>query len=79
MRSYGSMTETGILAMKLGGLEFIKEETGEYPVLLLDDVGSELDEKRKNALFSYLKEKEIQALVTTAGNSLGEIGEEIEL
>lgn len=81
LSAYGSQGQqrTAILAMKLGGLEFIKEETGEYPVLLLDDVGSELDEKRKNALFSYLKEKEIQALVTTAGNSLGEIGEEIEL
>ena len=81
LSAYGSQGQqrTAILAMKLGGLEFIKEETGEYPVLLLDDVGSELDEKRKNALFSYLKEKEIQALVTTAGNSVEEIGEVIEL
>ena len=81
LSAYGSQGQqrTAILAMKLGGLEFIKEETGEYPVLLLDDVGSELDEKRKNALFSYLKEKEIQALVTTAGNSIEENGEVIEL
>lgn len=81
LSAYGSQGQqrTAILAMKLGGLEFIKEETGEYPVLLLDDVGSELDEKRKNALFSYLKEKEIQALVTTAGNSVEETGEVIEL
>ena len=81
LSAYGSQGQqrTAVLAMKLGELEFIKEETGEYPVLLLDDVGSELDEKRKKALFSYLKKKEIQALVTTAGDTLGKIGEEIEL
>lgn len=38
------------LAMKLGEVELYKEETGEYPVLLLDDVLSELDENRRNVL-----------------------------
>lgn len=33
---------TAILAMKLAETEFIRRETGEYPVLLLDDIGSEL-------------------------------------
>ena len=42
---YGSQGQqrTAILAMKLSEMEYIKEETSEYPVLLLDDIGSELD------------------------------------
>ena len=45
MRTFGSQGQqrTGVLALKLAELEFIKSETGEYPVLLLDDVMSELD------------------------------------
>lgn len=57
---------TAILAMKLAEAEFIRRETGEYPVLLLDDIGSELDSARRRALFSYLAEKDIQTLVTAA-------------
>ena len=36
-----------VLAMKIGLLELIKKEIGEYPILLLDDVLSELDDVRK--------------------------------
>lgn len=50
--------------MKLSEMEFIREETGEYPVLLLDDIGSELDRERREALLSFLKKQEIQTLVT---------------
>ncbi len=57
---------TAILALKLAEAEFIRNETGEYPVLLLDDMGSELDRKRRTALFSYLEAGHIQALVTAA-------------
>ena len=64
--AYGSQGQqrTAILAMKLAETEFIKEETGEYPVLLLDDIGSELDGKRKKALFNFLKENHIQGFMT---------------
>lgn len=46
---YGSQGQqrTAILAMKLSEMEYIKEETSEYPVLLLDDIGSELDSKEE--------------------------------
>ncbi len=40
------------LAMKLGEVKLYEKETGEYPVLLLDDVLSELDENRRNVLLS---------------------------
>ena len=43
--AYGSQGQqrTAILSMKLSEMEFIRQETGEYPVLILDDIGSELD------------------------------------
>ena len=79
--SYGSQGQqrTAILSVKLAELEFVKKETGEYPLLLLDDVGSELDKERRDALFSYLIEKEIQTIITTADESLGAYGKEIKI
>lgn len=56
---------TAVLAMKLAEVKYIRQETGEYPILLLDDIGSELDEERKKALFSYLEKTDIQTFVTT--------------
>lgn len=79
--SYGSQGQqrTAILSVKLAELEFVKKETGEYPLLLLDDVGSELDKERREALFSYLIKKEIQTIITTADESLGAYGKEIKI
>ena len=45
-------------------IELIKDEIGEYPVLLLDDVLSELDEARKKYVIRYLNQK-IQTFITT--------------
>ena len=47
---YGSQGQnrTVILTLKLSELQVIYEEIGEYPILLLDDFMSELDEKRRN-------------------------------
>lgn len=55
---------TIVLAMKIALIELIKDEIGEYPVLLLDDVLSELDETRKNMLLDILNKK-IQTFITT--------------
>lgn len=65
---YGSQGQqrTAILSLKLSEIDYIKQETSEYPVLLLDDVGSELDQERQEALLLYLREKQIQTIVTTA-------------
>lgn len=57
---------TAVLALKLGELEFMKQESGEYPVLLLDDVGSELDKKRRKALFQYLEHHGVQTFLTSS-------------
>lgn len=53
-----------VICVKLSELEIIKESTNEYPVLLLDDIFSELDEKKKNNIIKYLN-KEIQTFITT--------------
>ena len=66
VRKYGSQGQqrTVALALKLAELEFMKSESGEYPVLLLDDVFSELDKNRRNTLLSIINER-IQTLITT--------------
>ncbi|MEA4927845.1 MAG: DNA replication/repair protein RecF [Candidatus Limiplasma sp.] len=52
LRAYGSQGQlrTAVLSMKLGELGLIENEMGEKPALLLDDVFSELDARRRNAL-----------------------------
>ncbi len=64
IRKYGSQGQqrTSALSLKLAETELFKEATGEYPVLLLDDVSSELDAKRKKSLFSMLDG--LQTIVT---------------
>ena len=51
------------LAMKLGEGEISRDETGEYPVFLLDDILSELDENRKAYVIRGLSGR--QVLITT--------------
>lgn len=52
LRAYGSQGQlrTAVLSMKLGEIRLIEQEMNEPPTLLLDDVFSELDLKRRNAL-----------------------------
>ena len=68
LRAYGSQGQqrTGVLSLKLAELEFLREATGEYPVLLLDDVMSELDRGRREELLSFLQRENIQTFITAA-------------
>lgn len=67
LKFYGSQGQhrTAVLALKLAELEFFRAETGEYPVLLLDDVMSELDPERREQLIRAIQDKEIQSFITT--------------
>ena len=65
---------TIVLAIKIALLELIRNEIGEYPVLLLDDVLSELDDSRKGMLLNLLDQK-IQTFITTT--SLEDIDQKI--
>lgn len=55
VKSFGSQGQqrTAALSLKLAELEIIKERTGDYPVLILDDVFSELDENRRKRLLKF--------------------------
>lgn len=57
-RLYGSQGQqrTAVLALKLAELQFMYEEIGEYPILLLDDVASELDPHRRHYLLHAVQE-----------------------
>jgi DNA replication and repair protein RecF len=56
---------TAILALKLAEVTWMKNRTGEWPVLLLDEILAELDIHRRADLQSYLNEYEQTLLTTT--------------
>lgn len=64
LRSFGSQGQqrTGALSLKLAELEVFKATTGEYPILLLDDVLSELDINRQSKLLEFVSN--IQTIIT---------------
>lgn len=68
VQTYGSQGQqrTTALSLKLAELELMYEEVGEYPILLLDDVLSELDEYRQTKLIQTFQSK-IQTFITTTG------------
>lgn len=76
VRKYGSQGQqrTAALSLKLAEIGMIRQETGEEPVLLLDDVLSELDEIRQKQLMSSFQD--IQIFITSTGMDEG-MGREI--
>ncbi len=60
-RSFGSQGQqrSCALALKLGESEIIKKVTGETPVALLDDVMSELDEKRQDYVLNHINDRQV--------------------
>lgn len=71
LKQFGSQGQqrTTVLALKLAELEFFRGESGEYPILLLDDVMSELDENRRQQLLELIQEKSIQCFITATDKS----------
>lgn len=67
---YGSQGQqrTTALAVKLSLIDFIKHATGHYPIVLLDDVLSELDDTRQSQLLDCIKDR-VQTFVTTTNIS----------
>src|SRR5258708_39901955 len=64
-RSFGSMGQmrTVILSLKLAQFRLMEEYVGEPPILLLDDVMSDLDDRRRSHLLEWIQRK-CQAFVT---------------
>lgn len=63
---YGSRGEqrTAVFSLKLAQLEFITQKTHERPILLLDDVFSELDHRRRERILAIMPHQ--QTIMTTA-------------
>ena len=67
--TYGSRGQqrSATLALKLGEAEFMRARAGDAPVLLLDDLLSELDAERRSHLLGALARPDQQTLVTATG------------
>ena len=67
IRRFGSQGQqrTAALSLKLSEIELVKKTTKDTPVLLLDDVLSELDSNRQNYLLNSIGD--IQTIITCTG------------
>lgn len=67
IRKFGSQGQqrTAALSLKLAEIELVRQLVKDYPILLLDDVLSELDSSRQNHLLSEIKH--IQTMITCTG------------
>ncbi len=67
VRKYGSQGQQrcAALSLKLSEIELVKSTAGDTPILLLDDVLSELDKNRQNYLLNHIHN--IQAMITCTG------------
>ena len=73
---YGSQGQLkmSILALKMAEIDVFKRVTGDTPVLLLDDIFSELDIEKRNKLVKFLND-DVQTIMTTT--DLSEIDDEL--
>ena len=71
LRSFGSQGQqrSGALALKLSQLEYVHRELGEFPILLLDDVMSELDDNRRAQLLLFIDGR-VQTFITVNDRQL---------
>jgi len=72
LRAYGSQGQqrTFVLAFKVALMNLLKVKTGKKALLLLDDITSELDANRREALFALIQETAGQVFVTTTDPDL---------
>lgn len=75
VRTFASQGQqrTTVLSLKMAQMEHIKEVRGEYPVLLLDDIMSELDITRRTYLANRIKGK--QVIITCTDSDVVDTGE----
>lgn len=66
MKNFASQGQQrmAVIALKICEIYLFKEEKGEYPVLLLDDIFSEIDSKKRNKIIKFLQ-GDIQSIITT--------------
>jgi DNA replication and repair protein RecF len=66
------------LSLIFAYIELFRYKFTSYPIVLVDDVSGELDERRWKNLIYYLKEKKFQVLITTANENFKRELEQIE-
>ena len=69
-------TRSIVLSLTLGVIELIEEQRGESPVVLLDDVNSELDTSRSDAFFNLVLTQKRQIFITGTDASVGHLVKE---
>ena len=76
MKNFASQGQQrmAVIALKISEIYLFKKEMGTYPVLLLDDIFSEIDSKKRNKIIKFL-EKDIQSIITTT--DINDINEKI--
>lgn len=79
VKNYGSQGQqrTVALSLKLAELEIIKNRTGEEPILLLDDVFSELDSERRKKLIKFTSKAQTIITCTEFDENIEEIDAKI--
>lgn len=72
LRSYGSQGQqrSAILSIKLSELKVFEKYQNVHPILLLDDVFSELDKHKRNNLLKYISKKNQVIITTTELNNI---------
>lgn len=72
-RRYGSQGQRRSIALslKLSEVQVIQKLTGEYPIALLDDVMSELDEKRQDFILNHIRDWQVFLTCCDPGNIKG--------
>ncbi|MEG2204535.1 MAG: DNA replication and repair protein RecF, partial [Oscillospiraceae bacterium] len=78
-RAYGSQGQqrSAVLALKLGECALIEEVAQEQPVVLLDDVMSELDESRRDYLLHRMDDRQVFITCCDPGQIVGISGEAV--
>jgi DNA replication and repair protein RecF len=67
LKNFGSQGQqrSFVLALKMAEMDYLAEIFGEMPILLLDDIASELDRERMTNLLAYVRQRDIQVMITT--------------
>lgn len=71
LKAFGSQGQqkSFVLALKMAEMDNLQDTFGEAPLLLLDDMSSELDARRNHNLMEFLTKREIQVFITTTERS----------
>ncbi len=71
LKAFGSQGQqkSFVLALKMAEMDNLQDIFGEAPLLLLDDMSSELDARRNHNLMEFLTTREIQVFITTTERS----------